>query len=281
MLRVTVIILEVNMKKKAITITLVLALALTLLAGCGGNADDKTIVIGATPVPHTEILEFIVDKMADEGFELQIKTFTDYVQPNLATDTGELDANFFQHVPYMENFNEEHGTNLVSVFPVHFEPFGLYGARVSSLDELPDGAVIAVPNDVTNGARALNLLEEAGLIKMTPGVGLMATKLDIMDNPKNIDIREIEAAQIPLILPDVDMATMNGNYALQAGLHVKDAILAEEVGGFGATTFANPIVVNAGNENDPAILALIKILNTAEVRNFINDKYEGAVVPVF
>jgi len=269
------------MKNKVSAIIIVLAITLTLLAGCGGNADDKTVVIGATPVPHVEILEFVVDKMAEKGFDLEIRTFTDYVQPNLATDTGELDANFFQHVPYMTNFNEEHGTDLVSVFPVHFEPFGLYGARVSSIAELPDGAIIAVPSDVTNGARALNLLEEAGLIKMTPGVGLMATKLDIQENPKNLDIREIEAAQIPLILPDVDMATMNGNYALQAGLHVRDAIFAEDVGGFGANTFANPIVVKAGNENNPGILALIEVLNTAELRNFINDKYEGAVVPVF
>jgi len=269
------------MKRKILAITLVLAIVLVLLAGCGGNANDKKVVIGATPVPHVEILEFIVDKMAEEGFELEIKTFTDYVQPNLATDTGELDANFFQHVPYMNNFNAEYDTDLVSVFPVHFEPFGLYGARVGSLDELPDGAIIAVPNDVTNGARALNLLEEAGLIKMTPGVGLMATKLDILDNPKNLDIREIEAAQIPLILPDVDMATMNGNYALQAGLHIRDAVFAEYVGGFGAETFANPIVVKAGNENDPGILALIRVLNTAGLRDFINDKYDGAVVPVF
>jgi len=269
------------MKRKISAITLVIAIALTILAGCGGNADDKTVVIGATPVPHVEILEFVVDKMAEEGFNLEIRTFTDYVQPNLATDTGELDANFFQHVPYMDNFNAEHDINLVSVFPVHFEPFGLYGARASSIDELHDGAIIAVPNDVTNGARALNLLEEAGLIKMTPGVGLMATKLDILENPKNLDIRELEAAQIPLILPDVDMATMNGNFALQAGLHVKDAIFAEYVGGFGANTFANPIVVNSGNENNPGILALIRVLNTDEVRNFINEKYEGAVVPVF
>jgi len=269
------------MKRRILVITLIVAIALTMVAGCGRSTDDKTVVIGATPVPHVEILEFVVDKMAEEGFTLEIKTFTDYVQPNLATDTGELDANFFQHVPYMTNFNAEHGIDLVSVFPVHFEPFGLYGARVSSIDELPDGAIIAVPSDVTNGARALNLLEEAGLIKMTPGVGLMATKLDIMENPKNIDIREIEAAQIPLILPDVDMATMNGNYALQAGFHVRDAIFAEDVGGFGANTFANPIVVKAGNENNPGILALIRVLDTAELRNFINEKYEGAVIPVF
>jgi len=268
-------------KKTLLALVLVLAITSAFIAGCGG-ADEKTIIVGATPVPHTEILEFIVDKMAAEGYELKIMTFTDYVQPNIATENGELTANFFQHVPYMNNFNEEHGTNLVSVFPVHFEPFGLYRARVDSLETLSDGAIIAVPNDVTNGARALQLLEAAGLIKLKPGAGLMATKLDITENPRNLDIREIEAAQIPLVLPDVDMAVINGNYAIQAGLHIsRDAVAVEDKESIGAVTFANPIVVKAGNENDPRIIALINALNSAEVRDFINSKYDGGVVPVF
>jgi len=275
------------MKKKFIFV-LVLVLSLTLFgcngSGSGGNGGDDpvTIVVGATPVPHAEILEFIQPMMAEEGYNLQIRQFTDYVQPNLATESGELDANYFQHVPYMENFNEEYGTDLVSVFPVHFEPYGLYKARVKNIDALPDGAIIAVPNDATNEARALQLLEATGLITLKEGAGLMATKMDIIDNPKDLDIKELEAAQIPLVLPDVDMAVINGNYALQAGLHIGvDAVAVEDKESIGAVTFANPIVVKAGNENDAAVLALIRVLKSSEVRDFINEKYDGGVVPVF
>jgi len=268
--------------RTAISVILVLALSLLLVAGCGNRKKESTIVVGASPVPHTEILEFIKDKMAAEGYILDIKEFTDYVQPNLATESGELDANFFQHVPYMESFNAEHGTNLVSVFPVHFEPLGLYKARARSLAELPDGAIIAVPNDATNAARAFQLLEATGLITIKEGAGLNATKLDIVDNPKNLDIRELEAAQIPLVLADVDMAVINGNFALQAGLSMEtDSVAAEAKDSDSAITYANPIVVKAGNEKDPGILALIKVLNSSEVRDFINNKYEGRVVPVF
>ena len=269
-------------KKTIIAVLLILSMSLLLLASCGKKNQENTVVVGATPVPHTEILEFIKDKMAAEGYVLEIKEFTDYVQPNLATESGELDANFFQHVPYMESFNAENDTHLISVFPVHFEPLGLYKARVSSLAELPDGAVIAVPNDVTNAARAFQLLEGTGLITLKAGVGLNATKMDIIDNPKNLDIKEIEAAQIPLVLADLDLAVINGNYALQAGLSMDtDAVAAEAKDSESAMTYANPIVVKAGNENKPGILALIKVLNTSEVRDFINSKYEGRVVPVF
>jgi len=275
---------------KKIILVLILALGLSLLplAGCSSPAQEEgteeliPVVVGATPVPHAEILEFVKDKMAAEGFDLQIRQFTDYVQPNLATDSGEIIANFFQHVPYMEHFNEEYGTDLVSIFPVHFEPYGLYKARVESLDELHNGAIIAVPNDPTNEARALQLLEAAGLITLKEGAGLTATKMDIVDNPKNLDIKELEAAQIPLVLPDVDMAVINGNYALQAGLHIgTDAVAVEDKESIGAVTFANPIVVKAGNENDPGVQALVSVLNTSDVRNFINGKYDGGVVPVF
>jgi len=268
--------------KTLVAIVLILSLTLLLLAGCGKKNRENTVVVGATPVPHTEILEFIKDKMAEEGYILEIKEFTDYVQPNLATESGELDANFFQHVPYMETFNAENGTHLVSVFPVHFEPLGLYKARIKSLAELPDGAIIAVPNDVTNAARAFQLLEATGLITIKAGAGLNATRLDIVDNPKNLDIKELEAAQIPLVLADVDMAVINGNFALQAGLSMEtDAVAAEAKDSDSAITYANPIVVKAGNEKKPGILALVKVLNSSDVKDFINVKYEGRVVPVF
>ena len=275
------------MKKKSIVaLIMILALSLVLFAGCSNGDKSKSksnvVVVGASPVPHAEILEFVIRKMTAEGYDLQIKQFTDYVQPNLATESGELDANFFQHVPYMNNFNEEYDTHLVSIFPVHFEPLGLYKSRVDSIDKLPDGAIIAVPNDVTNAARAFQLLEATGLITLKEGAGINATKLDIVDNPKNLDIRELEAAQIPLLLADVDMAVINGNFALQAGLSMDtDAVAAEAKDSLSATTYANSIVVKAGNENNPGILALIKILNSNEVRVRITEKYEGVVIPVF
>ena len=269
-------------KKSVVSIVLILSLTLLLLAGCGKKNQETTIVVGASPVPHTEILEFVKEKLAEEGYILEIKEFTDYVQPNLATESGELDANFFQHVPYMESFNEDYGTHMVSVFSVHFEPLGLYKARAKSLAELPDGATITVPNDVTNAARAFQLLEANGLIKLREGAGLKATKMDIVENPKNLDIKELEAAQIPLLLPDVDMAIINGNFALQSGLSMEtDAVAAEAKDSDSAKTYANSIVVKSGNEKNPGIQALIKVLNSSEVRDFIDKKYEGRVVPVF
>ena len=276
--------------KKKITVAsvLILSLSLVLFAGCSGGADkggDEAlipVVVGATPVPHAEILEFIKDKMLDMGYDLQIVEFTDYVQPNTATESGELDANYFQHVPYMDNFNEENGTHLVSVFPVHFEPYGLYPARVKKIEDLPSGAQIAVPNDATNEARALQLLEATGLIKLKDGVGLLATVNDIVDNPKGLVITEIEAAQIPRVLPDVDMAVINGNYALQAGLNVgRDAVAVEDKDSIGAVTYANPIVVKEGSEANEGVLALIDALKSEDVRSFIINNYEGGVVPVF
>jgi len=284
--------------KKKIVFILVLSLLLVVFGGCSnsgsgqgsgqdsGQSTDSSalipVVVGATPVPHAEILEFVKPKMAEMGYDLQIKEFTDYIQPNLATESGELDANYFQHVPYMEEFNAENGTHLVSVFPVHFEPYALYKGKTSAIADLKDGAIIAVPNDPTNEARALQLIQTTGLIKLKDGAGLLATVNDIVDNPKNLNIKEIEAAQIPRVLPDVDMAVINGNFALQAGLHLDtDAVAVEDKESIGAVTYANPIVVKAGHENDPGILALIKALDSDDVRDFINNKYQGAVVPVF
>jgi len=272
-------------KRTIIAFTLAIVLALLMLVACGGNQNadgPKTLVVGATVVPHSEILEFIQDRMAEEGVTMQIRTFTDFVQPNLATQSGDLDANYFQHVPYMNNFNAANNTEMVPVFAVHFEPLGLYKSRTTSLEDLPDGAIIAIPNDPTNGARALNLLEATGLIRLREGAGVMATSLDVVDNPKNIDIRELEAAQLPHILPDVDMAVINGNFALQAGLEMgRDSVAAEDKDSISAQTYANYIVVKAGNENDERVQTLVRVLNSNEVRNFINEKYQGRVVPVF
>jgi len=267
-------------KRTIIAFVLVLVMSLVLLAGC--KRDDGPFIVGATPVPHTEILEFIQAKMAEEGVEMQIRTFTDFVQPNHATQAGELSANYFQHVPYMNNFNNAHGTEMVAVFAVHFEPLGLYKSRTHSIEELGDGSIIAIPNDPTNGARALNLLEATGLITLRAGAGVMATVLDIVDNPRNLDIRELEAAQLPHVLPDVDMAVINGNFALQAGLEMeRDAVAAEDKDSISAQTYANYIVVKAGNENDERVQALIRVISSDEVRNFINERYAGRVVPVF
>jgi len=277
-------------KRQIFALGLVVVLLLALLAGCGGRnqgggqgeGELMPFVIGATPVPHTEVLEFIQERMAEEGIDMQIRTFTDFVQPNLATQSGELDANYFQHVPYMTNFNYAHGTNMVALFAVHFEPLGLYKARARSLDELGEGSIIAIPNDPTNGARALNLLETTGLITLREGAGIMATRLDIVDNPMNLDIRELEAAQLPHILPDVHMAVINGNFALQAGLEMgTDTVAAEEKDSISAETYANYIVVREGNENDERVQTLIRIIGSDEVRDFINTRYEGRVVPVF
>lgn len=274
--------------KKVLSITLVLVLFLAVLAGCGGAPTEEdgteliTLKVGATPVPHCEILEFVKDKMKEEGYDLQIVEFTDYVMPNTATEDGGLDANFFQHVPYMEKFNAEKGTHLVSVFKVHFEPFGLFPGKTKAIEDLKDGASIAVPNDASNEARALMLLEATGIIKLKEGAGMLATINDIAENPKKIKIIEMEAAQITGALVDVDMAVINGNYALDAGLNAdRDAVAVEDKESIGAVTYANPIVVKEGKENDPGILALVKALNSDDVRDFINDKYEGSVVPVF
>ena len=250
------------------------------------SASLETVTIAAVPTPHAEILNDVVAPiLKDEGYELVVKEFSDYVLPNTATEEGEVDANYFQHGPYLDNFNEEQGTHLVSVAAVHYEPFGLYAGKdksLASLDALPEGAKVAVPNDATNEARALLLLQDAGLIKLADGAGLTATKADIAENPHNFDIVELEAAQTALSLEDVDIAAINSNYALEAGLNVsKDAIAVEGADSEAAQTYANLLVVKEGNESAPAIQALAKALNSDEVRDYINNTYEGAVVPIF
>ncbi|MDO4326771.1 MAG: MetQ/NlpA family ABC transporter substrate-binding protein [bacterium] len=269
--------------KKAFLTAAVVLLTAAALAGCGAKKDSKTLTVGATPAPHAEILEVAKEVMAEKGYTLEIKVYNDYVQPNTAVENGDLDANYFQHVLYLEQFNEEQNTHLAIAEKIHYEPFGIYGGKTKSLDAIPDGGTVAVPNDTTNEARALLLLEQQGLIKLQEGVGLNATKKDIIENPKNLDIKEVEAAQIPLSLQDVDVAVINGNYAIGAGLSVgKDALAIEDAeSDVVQQNYANVIAVKEGNENNEAIKALIEALKSDKVKDFINEKYDGAVVPLF
>lgn len=267
--------------KKIAKIILVLTLAISILSGCSSKKDD-TLVVGASVTPHAEILEVAKEILAEKGITLEIKEFNDYVLPNKNVDEGDLDANYFQHKPYMDQFNVDNGTKLVSVAAIHYEPFGIYAGRVDSIDELPDGGVISVPNDGSNEARALMLLEAQGLIKLKEGTGFTATILDIAENPKNLVIKELEAAQLTLTLQDVDLAVINGNYAIQAGLNATtDALATEDKDSDAAQTYANIICVKEGNENNAAIQELIKALKSDKVKAFIEEKYEGAVVPLF
>ena len=248
----------------------------------GGDADgSKVITVGATPAPHAEILEIARDVLAKEGYTLDIVEFDDYIMPNEAVEDGELDANYFQHITYMNQFNEDNGTHLVSVGSIHYEPFGIYAGKTASLEELADGAQIAIPNDATNGGRALLLLEQEGLITLKEGVGITATVNDIVDNPKNLEIVELEARLLPDSLKDVDLAVINGNYAIDAGLKIADALAIESAEGEAATAYANVLVVKEGHENDEGIQALLQALESDEVKLFIEDTYAGAVVPLF
>jgi len=267
----------------------VLAIALALIfafTACGGGSsdgggEDKTIKVAASPTPHAEILNSIADNLAEEGWTLEVVEFDDYVQPNVATTEGDVDANYFQHVPYLDQYNDENGTDLVAVGNVHYEAMGAYKGTKASFDELADGDKIAVPNDVTNEARALQLLAANGVLTLKEGVGLEATKTDIVDNPKNIEIVELEAATIPASLPDVAVGVINANYALGAGLTTDDAIAYEAEDSEAAETYVNVIVVNSGNEDTEKTKALVAAVQTDEVKEFIADKFKGAVQPKF
>lgn len=269
------------MKKKISVLTAAAVLALsTILTACSGKGGDaKLIRIGATVTPHSEILEQVKENLATSGYQLDIVIYNDYVLPNTALEDGELDANFFQHGPYLEDFNKENGTHIVSVAPVHFEPMGIYAGKTASISEVADGASIAVPNDTTNEARALLLLEANGLIKLKDGAGITATVLDIEENPHNLKIEELEAAQVPKAIKDVDLAVVNGNYAIEAGLDAPIALEASD--SLAAETYANIICVKEGNENSDKIKALVDATHQDNIRDFINSKYQGAVVPVF
>jgi len=239
-----------------------------------------TITVAASPTPHAEILAQAAKILAEQGWTLEVTEFEDYVQPNLVVDSGDIDANYFQHVPYLDNFNEEKGTSLVSVAGIHYEPFGIYPGTKADLAALSDGDVIAVPNDTTNEARALLLLQDNGIIKLKDGVGLLATVKDIEENPYNIKIQELEAAQVSRVKDEVAFVVLNGNYALEAGFSVAhDAVAYETSDSVAAQTYVNVLVVKAGNENNEGILALAEVLKSQEIKQYIIDTYDGAVVP--
>lgn len=259
---------------------LIATLTLSILAVFGAVTGAQTAVlkVGATPVPHAEILEFVKPLLKAEGIDLQIVEFTDYVRPNLALNDGELDANFFQHIPYLDTFSADHRLNLVSFAKIHIEPMGLYSKRVTQLSQLPNGARIAIPNDVTNGGRALLLLADAGLIELRAGAGVTATPFDIVRNPKNLRFQELEAALLPRVLDELDAAIINTNYALEAGLiPLRDALVIEGE----ESPYVNIVAIRSADTGKAALQKLADVLTRPEVKTFILDTYKGAVVPVF
>ena len=284
------------MKKKLLALLLGLTLCLSL-AACGGDSaadsgaadtgaaeeggdsgETVTLTVAASPTPHAVILEQCVPILAEQGIDLVINQYSDYVVPNTAVEDGDEDANYFQHLPYLEEFNETRGTHLVSVAGVHIEPMGIYAGRVESLEDLPDGAVIGIPNDPTNEGRALLLLEAQGLITLDDSSNLTATPNNIVDNPKNLEFQELEAATIPSVLADVDLAVINSNYALGAGLNPTTDALAIESSD---SPYVNVLVVKEGNENNEAIQALVDALHSDTIRDYITETFDGAVVPAF
>lgn len=277
---------EYFMKKKLLAVVLTLSVVAGVLAGCGRSdsaktkGEDKTIKVAASATPHAEILEQAKKVLAEKGWELEVTIFNDYVQPNNVVESGEFDANFFQHIPYLESFNEEHGTHLVNAGGIHYEPFGIYPGTKTDLSALEDGDVIAVPNDTTNEARALLLLQDNEIITLKEDAGLTATINDIVDNPKNVTIKELEAAQIPRVKGEVAFVVLNGNYALEAGFSAsKDAITYEKSDSEAAKTYVNVIAVKEGNENSEGIKALVEVLTSDEIKTYMNDTYGEAVIP--
>ncbi|MFA6942973.1 MAG: MetQ/NlpA family ABC transporter substrate-binding protein [Bacilli bacterium] len=267
--------------KKTVLFALLLPLALT---ACGGRdyllkEGQTEITVAVSPTPHGVIMEKAAEILEADGYTVKVNVFTDYVLPNLATESGEVAANYFQHLPYLEDFNKNNKTHLVTLVAVHYEPLGIYAGLKSDLANVESGDIIAVPNDTTNEARSLLLLEAQGLITLKQGVGLEATKLDIIDNPFNLDIVELAAAQITNALQDVDFAVVNGNYALAAKL--PSALVLESKDSLAATTYANLLVVRDGNQNHPAIKALADVLTSEAIKEFIVDTFGDAVVPVF
>lgn len=267
--------------KKFLAVLLTGAFVLGTLSGCGkGSKDDKVIMIAASATPHAEILEQAKPILKEQGYDLQIKIFDDYVQPNEVVESGEFDANYFQHIPYLNSFNAEKGTHLVNAGGIHYEPFGIYPGTKSSLGDVAEGDSIAVPNDTTNEARALLLLQDNGLITLKEGAGLEATVNDIEENPYNLEIVELEAAQVPRVVGEVAYVVLNGNYALEAGYSVaKDALAYESSDSEAAKTYVNVIAVKEGNENKEKIKALVDVLKSDEIKNYINETYDGAVIP--
>ena len=279
--------------KKILSFVFAAVLTLGTLTGCGDNntsasgenpdataESSQTITIGASLTPHAEILEQAKKILEGDGITLNIVKIEDTVTPNTGLAEGSLDANFFQHQPYLDDFNKENGTELVSVGKVHYEPFGVYAGKTKSLDALPDGATVAVPNNVTNEARALLLLQQEGLLTLKDGVDIKATVNDIVENKKNLQFKEIAPEQLVRSLPDVDVAVINGNYAIEGGLHVKDALAVESDQSIAAKTYANIVAVQKKDENNEAMKKLVEVLQSEEIKKYITDTYDGAVVPI-
>ena len=264
--------------KKVFAIVLCLALVLSL--GACAKKDDKVIKVGATPAPHAEILREVAKVLEKDGWTLEIKEFNDYVQPNNAVEDGDLDANYFQHQPYLDAFNAENKTHLVSIAQVHYEPFGVYAGTKNSFDALEDGDKIAIPNDTTNRARALLLLQDNGIITLKDGAGLKATKQDIVENPHKVELLEVEAAQIPRSIDSVDFACMNGNYAIEAGFKPSDALVQEDPNSEAAQTYGNIVAVAEKDKDAEWAKKLVEVLQSKKVADFINEKYEGGVIPL-
>ena len=277
--------------KRVLSLSIAAILVAGALSACGAPApaassapaaaaEDATITVAASTTPHAEILAVAKPILAEQGYDLQVTEFQDYVQPNNVVESGEFDANYFQHVPYLESFNEEQGTHIVNAGGIHYEPFGIYPGTKSSLDEIADGDVIAVPNDTTNEARALLLLQDNGILTLKEGVGLTATVNDIESYTTNVKIQELEAAQVSHVMGEVAYVVLNGNYAIEAGLSVaKDSIAFESSDSEAAKTYVNIIAVKEGNENSDKIKALVDVLKSDEVKKFINDTYDGGVIP--
>ena len=280
------------MKKKLLSLALATILTAGLVTGCGSstsssdqsssqdNTQKKTITVAASQTPHSEILAEAAKILEKQGYELKVTVFDDYVQPNNVVESGEFDANYMEHVPYMEQFNKENGTHIVNAGGIHYEPFGIYPGTKKKLDDLAEGDTIAIPNDTTNEARALLLLQDNGLLTLKDGAGLTATVTDIEENPYNLDIVELEAAQVARVVDETAYVVLNGNYALAAGFSVaKDALAYEKSDSEAAKTYVNIIAVKEGNEENPGVQALVDVLKSDEIRNYINETYDGAVIP--
>ena len=280
------------MNKKLLSLALATILTAGLVTGCGSstsssdqsssqdNTQKKTITVAASQTPHSEILAEAAKILEKQGYELKVTVFDDYVQPNNVVESGEFDANYMEHVPYMEQFNKENGTHIVNAGGIHYEPFGIYPGTKKKLDDLAEGDTIAIPNDTTNEARALLLLQDNGLLTLKDGAGLTATINDIKENPKKLKFQELEAAQVAKVKDEVAFVVLNGNYALEAGYSVsKDSIAYEKADSEAAKTYVNIIGVKEGNENSDGIKALVKVLKSDDIKKFINDKYDGAVIP--
>lgn len=250
-------------------------------AASGGASDGTVITVGASPSPHAEIIKAIEDEVKSAGYELKVVEYNDYVQPNVALSEGDLDANYFQHKPYLDNYNQENGTGLVSAAAIHFEPMGIYAGKSSDIKNVPDGAKIAVPSDATNEARALLLLQDQGVLKLKDGTGLEATKNDIAENPHDVEFVEVEAASVPRTLQDADFGVINGNYALSAGLDTTATLASEGADSEAAKTYANIVAVRKGEDATDKTKALVKALTSDTAKKFIEDTYKGSVIPVF